>query len=173
VHLFHNRASVTRFPAGSPTGYTPSRMDASDIGSLAVPAPLYRETMGTGEGAGVLLALRRGSAHLFYPGTDRGYWVPTRQVKTIPLDAVPAESLEGFLARILRFLRAEECVVIDFDGRTITMEITYPGMDRAKLLELLELLGERLEDYAIRPGSMQVALLELRLRGLPEPAPLA
>lgn len=146
-------------------------MDASDIGSLAVPSPQYRETMETGEGAAILLALRRGSAHLFYPGTDRGYWVPTRQVKTIPLDAVPDASLERYFSRLLRFLRAEECVVIDFDGRSATLEITYPGMDRAQLLELLDLLGPTLHDYAIRPGSMQVALLEIRLVNLPESAP--
>lgn len=148
-------------------------MDASDIGSLAVPSPQYRETMETGEGAGILLALRRGSAHLFYPGTDRSYWVPTRQVQTIPAEAVPAESLEGYLSRLLRFLLAEECVVIDFDGRSATLEITYPGMDRAKLLELLEFLGPTLGDYAIRPGSMQVALLQLTLVNLPDPAPPA
>ena len=146
-------------------------MDASDIGSLAVPSPDYRETMETGEGAGVLLALRRGSAHLFYPGTDRGYWVPTRQVKTIPLEAVPEQSLEGMLSRLLRFLRAEECAVLEFDGKSTTLEITYPGMDRAKLLELLEFLGPMLADYAIRPGSMQVALLQLSLVNLPDPAP--
>jgi hypothetical protein len=146
-------------------------MDASDIGSLAVPAPRYRETMNTGEGAGVLLALRRGSAHLFYPGTDRSYWVPTRHVQTIPLEAVPADSLEGFLSRLLKFLLAEECVVIEFDGRSMALEITYPGMDRSKLLELLEFLGPMLDDYAIRPGSMQVALLQLSLVNLPDAAP--
>ena len=149
----------------------PLALDASDIGSLAVPSPQYRETMETGEGAGVLLALRRGSAHLFYPGTDRGYWVPTRHVKTIPLDAVPDDSLERYFSRLLRFLRAEECVVIDFDGRSATLEITYPGMDRSKLREFIAMLGPTLEDYAIRPGSMQVALLQVHLVNLPGPAP--
>ena len=177
VQVVHNRATLG-WPWRDSIGMANERpatlrlaMDASDIGSLAVPSPQYRETMETGEGAAVLLALRRGSAHLFYPGTDRGYWVPTRQVKTIPPEAVPDKSLETLFSHLLRFLRAEECVVLEFDGRSTTLEITYPGMERAKLLELLEFLGDMLADYAIRPGSMQVALLQLDLVNLPDPAP--
>ena len=60
--------------------------------------------------------------------------------------------------------------MVEYDATSATIEITYPGMDRAKLLELVELLGDTLEDYAIHPGSMQVALLELSLKNLPPPA---
>ncbi|MEM8884301.1 MAG: hypothetical protein AAGD14_09545 [Planctomycetota bacterium] len=147
-------------------------MNASDIGSLAVPAPGYRSTMETGEGAAVLMAIRRGSVHIFYPGTDREFWVPTRHVRTIPADAVPTDSLESFLSRILKFLRAEECTLVAFDGTSATLDITYPGMNRDQLLEFLELLGPCLGDYAIKPGSMQVALIQVELVNLPAPAPL-
>ena len=157
-------------PSAARPATLPTAMDASHIGSLAVPSPQYRETMQTGESAAVLMALRRGSAHLYYPGVDRSFWVPTRQVRTIPPEAVPEDCLESFLSRLLRFLSAEECVVLEFDGHSATLEITYPGMNRAKLLELLEFLGPKLGDYSIRPGSMQVALLELILVNLPAPA---
>ncbi len=146
-------------------------MDGSDIGSLAVPSPNYREQMEISEAAGVLLALRRGSAHLFYPGADQNYWVPTRHVATIPPAAVPEGCLENFLSRVLKFLRAEECAVIEFDGTSATLEITYPGIDRAGFLSFLEFLGPRLANYVIEPGSMQVAQLQLQLCQLPPAAP--
>ena len=133
-------------------------MDGADIGSLAVPSPNYREQMEISESAAVLLALRRGSAHLFYPGADRNYWVPTRHVATIPPEAVPEDCLENFLSRILKFLRAEECGLIEFDGTTATLEITYPGVDRAGFLSFLKLLGPCLENYVIEPGRSREAI---------------
>lgn len=146
-------------------------MDGSDIGSLAVPNPNYREQMEISEAAGVLLALRRGSANLFYPGVDRNYWVPTRHIATIPIEAVPEDCLEHFLSRILKFLRTEECTLLEFDGTSATLEITYPGVDREGFLSFLAFLGPRLENYVIEPGSMQVAQLQLQLNQLPPPAP--
>ena len=105
------------------------------------------------------------------PWCNVSYVPMTRQVKTIPPEAVPDKSLESLFSHLLRFLRAEECEVLEFDGRSTTLEITYPGMERAKLLELLEFLGDMLADYVIRPGSMQVALLQLDLVNLPDSAP--
>lgn len=145
-------------------------MSLPDVGSLVVPSPRYRETMETGEGAAILLEVRRSSGHLFYPSTDREYWVPTRQIQGIPDEAVPDGAQEHFLSTLLKFLKTEACALIEYDVSSIVLEITYPGMDRAKLIELLEYLGPTLDDYAIRPGSMQVALLELRLKNLPQPA---
>ena len=67
-------------------------MSVPIVGSLVVPAPIYRESMETGEGAAILLEVRRSSGHLYYPGTDREYWVPTRQIGAIPAEAVPIGS---------------------------------------------------------------------------------
>jgi len=140
------------------------------VGSLVVPAPTYREAMETGEGAAILLEVRRSSGHLFYPGTDSEYWVPTRQIAAIPPEAVAPDSQERFLADLLLFLQTEACTLVEYDSTNATLEITYPGMDRAKLLELIEMLGPTLADYAVKPGSMHVALLELQLKNLPAPA---
>jgi len=145
-------------------------MSVPIVGSLVVPAPIYRESMETGEGAAILLDVRRSSGHLFYPGTDREFWVPTRQIGGIPPDAVPEGSQEDYLSKLLLFLDTEACALVEYDTETATLEITYPGMDRAKLLELITMLGDTLDDYVIRPGSMQVALLELTLKSLPPPA---
>jgi len=126
--------------------------------------------METGEGAAILLEVRRSSGHLFYPGTDREYWVPTRQIGEIPADAVPEGSQERYFSRLLLFLDTEACTVVEYDTSAALLEVIYPGLDRAKLLELIAMLGDTLDDYAIRPGSMQVAMLELRLKDLPAPA---
>ena len=48
-------------------------MEEPPVGSLVVPSPRYRGAMGLGEGAALLLALRRGSGKLFYAGHDRTY----------------------------------------------------------------------------------------------------
>ena len=140
------------------------------VGSLVVPSPRYRSQMSTGEGAAVLFGVRRSSGHLFFPGTDREFWVPTRQIGGIPAEAVPEQSQESFLSRLLLFLRAEECTLLEYGGDSAELEITYPGMDRNTLLKLISMLGDTLVDYAIKPGSMQVALIELHLANLPAPA---
>ena len=142
------------------------------VGSLVVPAPTYRTQMSTGDGAAVLLGVRRSSGHIFYPGTDREFWVPTRQIGEIPAEAVPPGSQEHFFSRLLVFLEAEECTLLEYDGGTAELEITYPGISRNGLIELVSMLGDTLIDYTIKPGSMQVALLELRLANLPAPAPM-
>jgi hypothetical protein len=141
------------------------------IGSLVVPSPRYRDSMSTGEGAALLLGVRRSSGHLFYPGTDREYWVPTRQIGPIPANAVPPGTLENFLSELLMFLRTEECTLLSYGDGRAELEITYPGMDRNRLLGMVSMLGDRLADYSIKPGSMQVALLRLALQNLPDPAP--
>ena len=140
------------------------------VGSLVVPSPRYRSQMATGEGAAVLFGVRRSSGHLFFPGTDREFWVPTRQIGGIPPEAVPERSQESFLSRLLLFLSAEECTLLEYGGDSAELEITYPGMDRNTLLKLISMLGDTLVDYAIKPGSMQLALIELRLANLPAPA---
>ena len=129
--------------------------------------------MSTGEGAAVLFGVRRSSGHLFYPGTDREFWVPTRQIGEIPAEAVPAESQEAYFSRVLLFLRTEECTLLEYGEGRAELEITYPGIDRNELLKLISMLGDTLVDYSIKPGSMQVALLELHLANLPAPAPAA
>jgi len=89
-------------------------MDSPVVGSLVVPSPRYRRQMGTGEGAALMLATRRGSALLFYFGTDRGFWVPTRQIAAIPAEAVPAGCLELLLHELMVYLEAEECEIEEF-----------------------------------------------------------
>ena len=145
-------------------------MDVPPVGSLVVPAPGFRETMGTGEGAAILLALRRGSAHLYYPGTDASYWVPTRNIRRIPRDAVAEQSLERFLTDLLLFLEADECRIDDAGDDTMKLAIESPGLTRARLRELEGDLGERLDDFAFEPRNMHAVLIRLRLVSLPASA---
>jgi len=140
------------------------------IGTLVAPTPTYRESMGTGEGGAVLLALRRGSGQLYYPGSDRMFWVPTRQIGPIPPEVFPDECLERVLSGLLLFLNADECVLETVSGDTWQLAIEIPALSREGIEELRGMLGERLADFAFEAGSMRHVLLRMTLRSLPPAA---
>jgi hypothetical protein len=145
-------------------------MKAPPVGSLVVPSPEYRATMGTGEGAAVLTAVKRGSAHLYYCSSDRGYWVTTSKVRRIPLNAVPDGCLECLLAELLLFLEAEGCVVEEIGEGSMSLAIEAPSASRERLHELESRLAGRLANFAVEPGSMRAVVLHLELVGLPKAA---
>ncbi len=145
-------------------------MDSPPVGSLVVPSPDYRQSMRTGEGAAILLALRRGSGNLYYPGTDRRYWVPMRDVRPIPPEAVPEASLERLLSGLFLSLDAEECVIHGAGQGSLEVTVDHPGLTRDGLRALEARLGSRLADFACEPGSMRVATLRLSLVSLPAAA---
>jgi hypothetical protein len=148
-------------------------MKAPPVGSLVVPSPEYRATMGTGEGAAVLTALKRGSAHLYYCSTDRGYWVTSSRVRQIPLNAVPDGCLERLLAELLLFLEAEGCVVEEIGKGSMTLAVDAPGANRERLHELESRLASQLANFSIEPGSMRAVVLHLELVDLPMAADAA
>ena len=145
-------------------------METPPVGSLVVPSPTYRATMDTGEGAALLLATLRGSGKLYYPSTDQTFWVPMRDVRAIPSKAVPADSLELFLSRLLRLLETEECTIDRVDGGTMTLALEIPSLSRGRLEELRGLVGDCLVNYAIEPRSMRALQMELQLVSLPRAA---
>ncbi len=145
-------------------------MEAPPVGSLVVPSPDFRSAMRTGEGAAILLALKRGSGNLYYPGTDRRYWVPMRDVRPIPPEAVSEASLERLLSDLLLSLEAEECVIHAKGPASLDVAVDHPGLSRDALHALEQRLGARLADYAYEPGSMRVATLRLSLVSLPAAA---
>jgi hypothetical protein len=126
--------------------------------------------MNTGEGAAILLALRRGSGHLYYPATERSFWVPMADVRAIPAEAVPEGSLEALISGLLLLLDAEECVIEEGGAGAMRLAVDHGGSSRAQLRELERSLGARLEDYAYEPGSMRAARLRLSLVSLPPAA---
>ena len=145
-------------------------METPPVGSLVVPSPTYRATMETGEGAAILLATLRGSGKLYYPGTDRTFWVPMRDVRAIPAEAVPADSRELFLSSLLRLLETEECTIDRVEGGSMTLALEIPSMSRDRLAELRDLVGDGLVNYALEPRSMRALQLELQLASLPPAA---
>ncbi|MHC4973918.1 MAG: hypothetical protein ACYTG3_16460 [Planctomycetota bacterium] len=145
-------------------------METPLIGSLVVPSPTYRATMETGEGAAILLATLRGSGKLYYPGTDQTFWVPMREVRGIPNEAVPGDSLELFLSHLLRLLETEECTVDRVGEGSMTLALDIPALSQDRLGELHDLVGECLVNYALEPRSMRALQLELQLVSLPRAA---
>ena len=145
-------------------------METPPVGSLVVPSPTYRATMKTGEGAAILLATLRGSGKLYYPGTDQTFWVPMREVRAIPDEAVPASSRELFLSNLLRLLETEECTIDRVEGGSMTLALEIPSMSRDRLAELRDLVGDGLVNYALEPRSMRALQLELQLASLPPTA---
>ena len=118
----------------------------------------------------LLLELRRGNGHLYYPIHDRGYWITMREVQAIPPESVPATSLEFLLSDLLRFLGAESCAVNRLEGDAMSLTVEFPGTSRAHLEELERGLGERLKEFVIEPGNMRTVVLHLELVGLPAAA---
>jgi len=145
-------------------------METPPVGSLVVPSPTYRATMKTGEGAALLLATLRGSGKLYYPATDQTFWVPMRDVRAIPSEAVPASSLELFLSRLLRLLETEECTIDRVGGGSMTLALEIPSLSRDRMGELRSLVGDGLVNYALEPRSMRALQLELQLASLPPAA---
>jgi hypothetical protein len=137
-------------------------------GDLVAPSPDYRASMGTGEGAAVLMGVLRGSARLYYPATDQSYWVPLRLVRPIPPEVLPPECLERYLADLLHFLDADECVVERLSSGTLGLSIEVPRLTRAQL----DQLGGRpgLRDLEVTPASMRGLTLKLDLGSLPAAA---
>ena len=138
------------------------------VGSLVVPSPAYRASMNTGEGAAILMALRRGNGNLYYPVHDRSYWIQMRDVQAIPPESVPESSLEYLLSDLLQFLGAESCTIDDVDGGSMSLTVEVPGTSREHLNELTRGLGERLVEFVIEPGNMRTMVMHLDLGGLPE-----
>ena len=145
-------------------------MDTPLIGSLVVASPKYRDTMGTGEGAAILLALRRGSGKLFYPDRDRTFWVPTNEVRAIPAAAVPEDSLERLLSDLLLFLNAEESNLEAYEGDRATIAIETAELTGRKLRELRWLYRGRIVEVDFSPRNMSRITLMIRLAHLPAPA---
>ena len=140
------------------------------VGSLVVPAPAYRDAMKTGEGGALLLAVKRGSGHLYYPGSDRSFWVPMRHVREIPEEALPEDCLERLLSSLILSFDADEVTIREAGGNGMRLAIGHPGSTRDHLRRMEEFLGPRLQSYALEPGSMRVVTLVLELVSLPEPA---
>ena len=145
------------------------RMEEIPVGTLVAPAPAYRESMGTGEGAAILAGILRGSGRLYYAAADASFWVPLRLVRPIPPEALPDDCLERFLSRLLLSLDAEECLVERHpDGLGLAIEI--PRLDRAMVGELEGRLKDRLRALEIVPASMHALTLKLDLVSLPRAA---
>ena len=144
-------------------------MPRPPVGSLVAPSPAYRASMETGEGAALLLAILRGNARLYYPATDRAFWVPMRKVAPIPPDVVPEESLERLLSALLLFLETIECSVARYEDDAMELEISIPVLSSSWLEEVQAMLGERLADWVVDPGTMRNLMLKLALVSLPKP----
>ena len=140
------------------------------VGALVAPAPSYREAMGTGDGGAVLLATRRGSAQIYYAATDRMFWVPTRQLGEIPPEVLPEGCRERYLAELLTFMRADECILEAVEDDTMRLAIESPGLTSAELDQLRTDLGNRLVGFGFEPGSMRHVLVRLDLVSLPPAA---
>ena len=145
-------------------------METPPVGSLVVPSPKFRETMGTGEGAALLLALRHGSGRLFYAAADTGYWIPMNEVRAIPREAVPDGCLETLLTDLLLFVGAEECSIDAYTGDSMELAVETAQLTRAQLAELETRFAEQVQSVDFAPRNMSRILLRINLLFLPGPA---
>jgi len=123
--------------------------------------------MRTGEGAALLLEVRRSSGQLFYFDTEHGFRVPTRKIQAIPAEAVTPGSLERLLSDLLLFLEAEGCALDEYSGQRARLAVQIPALTGERIHSLLDRFGAWVTSFAIEPGSMHTLLLKLRLDDLP------
>ena len=123
--------------------------------------------MGTGEGAAVLLAFRRGSVLVFYPSSERSFVVPTRSVVEIPHTAVGQDTLEAFLSSLLLVLEAEDSAIDDIAAGGMKLTVEIPRITQDLLEKVQGWLGPRLHKFLIDPGNMHRVTLHLDLINLP------
>jgi len=137
------------------------------VGTLVAPSPRFRASMGTGEGAAVLIALRRGNGSLYYAADDRSFWVPMRDVRPIPPEVVPEASLERVLSDLILFVEADECTIDEAGEDGLMLALETPGVSRERFEGLRERLGASLADFAFEPRSMNAVKLRVALVDLP------
>ena len=143
-------------------------MPAPPVGSLVVPAPEFRETMQTGEGAALMLSHQRGSAEIFYPGTQRTFWVPLDKIREVPQEAVAQGCLEDLLSAVIKDLETEECVMDPGEDGAILLTLGIPRLAQESLARLQATLGETLQLFLVEPGNMHRISLRLLLVNLPQ-----
>jgi hypothetical protein len=144
-------------------------MEEIPVGALVAPAPSYREAMGTGEGAAILMEILRGSGRLYYPATDATFWVPLRLVREIPAEALPEATLERFLSSLLLSVEAEGCVAERMEGG-LGLAIEVERLTHDAIRGIAANLAGKLKALEIVPASMRAVTLKLDLVSLPPAA---
>ncbi len=123
--------------------------------------------MGTGEGAAVLLAFKRGSVLVFYPASERSFVVPSRSIVEIPHTAVGEDTFEAFLSSLLLLLETEESAVDEIVAGGMKLAVEMPRLSQDLLERVKSWLGPRLHKFLIEPGNMHRVTLHLELVNLP------
>ena len=92
------------------------------------------------------------------------------EVRAIPPEAVPENSLERLLTELLLFLNTEECEVEAYEGSTMNLNVESPSLSREELRQLESRYEGTLESIDFGPRNMSRIMLHLRLVFLPEAA---
>ncbi len=129
-----------------------------------VPYPRVREQIGCAEEAGILMEDRRNVLRVFFPGSNRTYWLDRDKVTAVEPAQVTLHPLVGALHQIARRVDA---VLID-EQESLAGEAAYnvyaPVMTLPDLLFVRDLLGEGLVEMTIAAGSVRRVKLALRFR---------
>lgn len=133
------------------------------IGAVTiVPFERVRAQIGCAEEAGILMEDRRNVVRVFFPNTDRTFWLDRDKVASIPLGRLPVHPLVETLHRIATRVDA---VLIEEQERgdaANAYNVYTPAVTLPDLQYVHDLLGEQLVELTIAAGSVRRVKLVLR-----------
>lgn len=134
-----------------------------DIGAVTiVPFERVRAQIGCAEEAGVLMEDRRSVVRVFFPNTDRTFWLDRDKVASIPLERLPVHPLVETLHRIALRVGAVLIEEQERGGATHAYNVYTPAVTLPDVQYVHDFLGERLVELTIAAGSVRRVKLALR-----------
>ena len=147
------------------TDETQGDLREPDVGDVTiVPYPRVREQIGCAEEAGLLMEDRRNVLRVFFPGTERTFWLDRDKVTAIDADQLP---LHPLVERLHKIARRVDAVLIEEQESAADEEaynVYAPSMTLPDLLYVRDLLGDELLGLEIAAGSVRRVKLVLRFR---------
>lgn len=136
-----------------------------DVGDVAiVPYPRVRAQIGCAEEAGILMEDRRNVLRVFFPGTDRSFWLDRDKVAAVDPDQVALHPLVDRLHRIARRIDAVLIEEQEAEAGEEAYNVYAASMTLPDLLYVRDLLGDELVELGIAAGSVRRVKLVLRFR---------
>lgn len=136
---------------------------APEVGDVTiVPFPRVREQIGCAEEAGILMEDRRNVVRVFFPGTDRTFWLDRDKIAAVSLDRLPVHEVVETLHHIARRVEAVLIEEQEQAGAAHAYNVYAPSVTLPDLEFVRDLLGARMEEMTIAAGSVRRVKLVLR-----------
>lgn len=139
--------------------------DAHNPGDIViVPYPRIREQIGLGTEAGLFMEDRRNTYRVWFPDSDRSFYLEPDHLQVVPLGRVPLDPIAEHLHRVARLVDAVLIEVHAQDEEKGQYHVFTPSLTIPQIDEIQTILGADLESITIKAGSVRRVKLELIVR---------